>query len=587
MRALVLLGTALVSACASTSSRTPAEIGSLRAALGSTDAAARARAAFSLGQRGLAEVPEGAPEPPTLVSLREAAAADLIPAASDPSAVVRRAAVEALGKVGGPETEDALLSAGTDVDAGVRGETALALFRLRFLKRVPEYSTASVNKLIALAGDPEAEVRWRAVYAFTRFPEPRAKPALAAAQRDGDKYVRLFAARALAKLAQSPDPALFSDADVYVRAEAVAACGAAKTAADLPPSIFTDPSVHVRAAAADAVAATGRADLAARLEKMADADSPMPRGRALLALAKLRGDGESARLAGARKDPDWWVRSRAYEASANVTGGAEILRGGVKDPDARAASAALEALAATKAPFIEEVLSEVLRDPRSPLELLGTAADAASARKSMALVSPLLEAARRSFASVPMEVREGLRGALTATAESHPENKASILLDMKSLPVIRDDPKVFPPLKASPILVLDTVKGKIEICLDASAAPNHAAAIAGMARKGLYDGTIWHRVVTAFVVQGGDPRGSGWGDAGYRLADEVGRIPFMRGTLGMPKAGKDTGGCQLFVTLVPTPHLDGRYTAFGQVILGMDVIDKLEPGDKILKARLR
>jgi|CXWL01.1.fsa_nt_gi cyclophilin family peptidyl-prolyl cis-trans isomerase/HEAT repeat protein len=587
MRALVLLGAALLSSCASGPGRNGANIVTLRAGLESADAPARARAAFALGQFGMSEIPEGAQEPATSISTREAAAAALIPAVSDPSAAVRRAAVEALGKVGGPDAEDALLSAGTDVDAGVRGETALALFRLRFLKRVQEYSTSSVNKLIALSADVDPEVRWRAVYGFSRFAEPRAKRALVAAQLDADKYVRLFAARSLAKIGQAPNPALFSDADMYVRAEAVAACGAAKKADDLPPAVFTDPSAHVRAAAADAVAATGRADLAARLEAMADGDSPMPRGRALLALAKLRGDAESARLASARRDPDWWSRSKAYEASAHLSGGAVILRAAVKDPDARAASAALEALAGMKAPFVEEALGEVLRDPRAPLELLGTAADAAAARKSMALVAPLLAAARRSTASIPMEVREGLRGAIAATAEAHPDKKDSILKDLKSLPAVGDEPKAFPRLRASPVLVLETVKGKIELFLDAAAAPNHAAAIAAMARKGLYDGTIWHRVVTAFVVQGGDPRGSGWGDAGYRLVDEVGRVPFIRGTLGMPKAGKDTGGCQLFVTLVPTPHLDGRYTAFGGVVSGMDVIDKLEPGDKILKAYLR
>ncbi|OGS41146.1 MAG: hypothetical protein A2506_02060 [Elusimicrobia bacterium RIFOXYD12_FULL_66_9] len=61
----------------------------------------------------------------------------------------------------------------------------------------------------------------------------------------------------------------------------------------------------------------------------------------------------------------------------------------------------------------------------------------------------------------------------------------------------------------------------------------------------------------------------------------------MRGTVGMPKAGKDTGGCQLFVSLVPTPHLDGRYTVFGRVVSGMEVLDLLEPGDKIVRAHLR
>jgi cyclophilin family peptidyl-prolyl cis-trans isomerase len=133
-------------------------------------------------------------------------------------------------------------------------------------------------------------------------------------------------------------------------------------------------------------------------------------------------------------------------------------------------------------------------------------------------------------------------------------------------------------------LILETEKGAIVFELDALAAPNTVAAIVDSARRGTYDGAIWHRVMTGFVVQGGDPRGSGWGDAGYRLEDEVNRRPFLRGTLGIPKAGPDTGGCQLFVTLVPTPHLDGRYTAFGRVVAGMELLDALEPGDQIVRA---
>jgi cyclophilin family peptidyl-prolyl cis-trans isomerase len=94
-------------------------------------------------------------------------------------------------------------------------------------------------------------------------------------------------------------------------------------------------------------------------------------------------------------------------------------------------------------------------------------------------------------------------------------------------------------------------------------------------------------VVSGFVVQGGDPRGSGWGDGGISLRDEINPLSFDRGTVGMPKAGKDTGGCQLFITHVPTPHLDGRYTVFGKVVSGMDAVDRLEPGDRIRRAYLK
>ena len=574
MRALALAGLLVLTACGGTPRRSaPARLATLRAGLASTDAAVRARAAWDLGQVGLAEIPEGEAEPAVSVSLREAAASALIPAVSDPDAPVRRAAVQGLGKTGSREVEDVLLSASTDVDAGVRGEVALALFRRRFLKRVPEYSTASLNKLLTLAIDADAEVRWRANYAFTRFPDVRAEKMLTQAVKDPDKVTRLFAVRSLSKLSRKVDVSVLSDPDPYVRGEAAAAFGAAKAAGGLPSSVFEDPSHHVRAAAADAVSATGDPSLAVRLEKMADADGPMPRGRALIALAKLRGAAEGSRLSLARKDPHWWIRSRAYEASAFLPDSAVILSAGVADPDARVAAQALETLAASTAPAAAAAIEGVLRDPKAPLELLGTAVDAATERKSPAFAGALRSAWERP--GLTAEVRENLRKALKASGVA-----------VKAGPGL-DPPKTFPPLASSPTLVLETEKGTVELYLDADAAPNTAAAVADAARRGVYDGTVWHRVVTAFVVQGGDPRGSGWGDDGFRLVDEVNRIPFLRGTLGMPKAGPDTGGCQLFVSLVPTPHLDGRYTAFGRVTAGMDVLDRLQPGDKILKALLR
>lgn len=573
MRALTLAGLLVLSACGA--SRRPAvvDLAAGRAALGSADAAQRARAAWDLGQLGLIDAPEGEIEPPTSVSLRAAAVDALVPAVSDPEPTVRRAAVQSLGKTGGANIENTLQSAATDIDPGVRGEVAMALFRMRFLKRVPEYSTASLNKLLTLANDADPEVRWRANYAFTRSPDARAEKMLMQASKDPDKVTRLFAVRSLSKLGRRVDVSLLSDPDIYVRAEAAAAFGAAKAAGELPLSVYLDASAHVRAAAADAVAATGDPALASRLEKMASSDTPMPRGRALIALAKLGGVSSSPLLERSRKDPHWWVRSKAYEASAFLPDAPAILSAGVLDPDPRVAAQALETLAASTAPAAAAAIERVLRDPKAELELIGTAVDAATERKSQAFADPLRAAWARP--DLTAELRDSVRKALKASG-----------VTVAAGPAL-DPPKTFPPLSSSPTLVLETEKGTVELLLDASAAPNTAAAIADAARRGVYDGTIWHRVVTAFVVQGGDPRGSGWGDDGFRLADEASPLPFLRGTLGMPKAGPDTGGCQLFVSLVPTPHLDGRYTAFGRVLSGMDVLDALEPGDKILRARLR
>jgi cyclophilin family peptidyl-prolyl cis-trans isomerase len=560
----------------------------LREALQGPDASARPEAAFALGQLGFVEVPEGDTEPVAGALTRAAAAELLIPAASDPDALLRRAAVEALGKVGGPDAESFLLAAATDYDAGVRGEAALALFRRRLLKRVPEYSTATVVRLTQLAGDPEPEVRWRAVYALARWSEPRAAKTLAAAQADGDARVRLFAVRGLGKIPAAPDPALAADPDVYVRAEAVAALSAAKAWDRIPDAVFADTSAHVRAAAADAAAESRDAARFSPLllKELAEPGTLAP-GRALIALARLRGDAAALDVDRARRDPRWWLRARAYEAASLLPEAEGALRQGVSDPDPRVASQALETLAASTAAIVD-VLNGVLFDRKAPLETLGTAVDAATERAAPELIDGLLAAMGRAKGGDTVELREDLRKALLKTAAKNPKRSDEILKALKKYPAFADKPRRFRPLKTAPAVVFETERGSFTIALaSADDAGNHVAAFVDGVKRGFYDGLIWHRVVTAFVVQGGDPRGSGWGDAGWRLADEINRLPFERGTVGTPKAGKDTGGCQLFVSLVPTPHLDGRYTVFGKVVEGMDVLDRTEPGDKILHARLK
>ncbi len=117
-----------------------------------------------------------------------------------------------------------------------------------------------------------------------------------------------------------------------------------------------------------------------------------------------------------------------------------------------------------------------------------------------------------------------------------------------------------------------------------SEAPVHCVNFAALVTRGFYDGLTWHRVVGNFVIQGGCPRGDGWGRPGYLLPDEIGTRPYVRGTVGMPKSGDDTGGCQIFITHLPTPHLDGRYSVYAQVVAGLDVVDRIRVGDTIKRA---
>ena len=117
-------------------------------------------------------------------------------------------------------------------------------------------------------------------------------------------------------------------------------------------------------------------------------------------------------------------------------------------------------------------------------------------------------------------------------------------------------------------------------------APLTVANFMALARKGFFDGIAMHRVVPDFVVQGGDPRGDGEGSPGYTLRDEINMRPYLRGTVGMALDWEDTGGSQFFITHSPQPHLDGRYTVFGHVLDGMEVVDALRPGDVIRRVRI-
>lgn len=82
------------------------------------------------------------------------------------------------------------------------------------------------------------------------------------------------------------------------------------------------------------------------------------------------------------------------------------------------------------------------------------------------------------------------------------------------------------------------------------------------------------------MIQGGDPTGTGWGDAGYTLRSEWNPRRYERGTVGIAHSGKDTGSCQLFIAQSPQPHLDGRYTIWGSVVTGMDVVNRIQRGDR-------
>ena len=129
--------------------------------------------------------------------------------------------------------------------------------------------------------------------------------------------------------------------------------------------------------------------------------------------------------------------------------------------------------------------------------------------------------------------------------------------------------------------VIRTAKGEIEITLFPAEAPLTVASFINLAQRGYYDGLTFHRVLPDFMIQGGDPTGTGRGGPGYTFADEFSpsRRHDSAGTLSMANAGPGTNGSQFFITHGPTPHLDNRHTVFGKVSSGQDVVDAIAQGD--------
>ena len=134
-------------------------------------------------------------------------------------------------------------------------------------------------------------------------------------------------------------------------------------------------------------------------------------------------------------------------------------------------------------------------------------------------------------------------------------------------------------------LDVETDRGVFRIRLDLENAPLTSREIWDLAVDGFYDGLGFHRVVPNFVVQGGDPRGDGWGGPAFSIPDEPSLVPFDSWRVGIATSGPETGGCQLFVTLMPADHLTGHYTNFGEVVAGREVLTEIRVGDRIRDIR--
>ena len=134
-------------------------------------------------------------------------------------------------------------------------------------------------------------------------------------------------------------------------------------------------------------------------------------------------------------------------------------------------------------------------------------------------------------------------------------------------------------------ITIETSRGDMELELYSEYAPKTVNNFVFLAQEGFYDGVVFHRVISDFMIQGGDPTGTGRGGPGYKFEDEVAENPLRHetGVISMANAGPNTNGSQFFITHSPQPHLDGMHTVFGKVVEGQEIVNVIQQGDRMVK----
>lgn len=594
-----------------------AGVAPLLAALDDPEPVVRQMAAFSLGL--LAD---------------DAASARLLRALRDPSPLVQGRAAEALGRIGAERAREpigALVSRyivgtyGIDPEDLAYPQTPeVEAFRLALYALVDLQAFEQLAEAL-LQPDGQPVIWWWPVAdVLSRIDDPRASAALTTLVGVQGSVGVAIAARGLGALgdpaAAGPLVALLDperrDRRVLLAAlralrqlrvpEATEALREFVVRRDIDPLLRYE----------TVLALSGRSDPVAVqvfIELLSD-DWPLMRAAALRGLAEADPEMLMRVLSGLDPDPDWRVRSALAEslAFADTDVAAPLLTDMLGDADRRVVPAALATLVEVAAPDVGSVLIEHLADDdivirKTAARLLGAvkpqeaagalaAAYAAFADEPAYLARAAIVDAAAAIGgpvgrdiltralddrdwAVRLRAARGLES--TASGRDHAER-------IRPVPAGSTDygsPELLDP-SVAPHVYIDTDRGTIQIELAVLEAPLTAANFMRLARRGFYDGLTFHRAESNYVVQGGDPRGDSEGGPGYTIRDEINQLPFLRGTVGMALDWEDTGGSQFFITRLPQPRLDGRYTVFGRVLDGMEIVDQIQPGDVMQRVRI-
>jgi cyclophilin family peptidyl-prolyl cis-trans isomerase/HEAT repeat protein len=568
----------------------------------------------------------------------DASASDaLTRALAEPNPVIQGRAAEALGLIGQKAAAPAIgAMMAVHVNAGALNEVrpdeldfplspAVEAVRLGLyaLVRLGAYDTLASTVLDG-TGQPRNKW-WPIAYALQRIGDPRAAtPLIALSQSDG-QFTRAFAVRGLAATKDQRVPnilfGLIGNAKETnaVRIQAirgVAAMNAAAAATPLMRILSTpnaDANLQLEAITAlAALRARGTTDL---FIDLASSRSPSIRAAALRGLARVDPDTFLSAMSGLDPDAHWSVRA-SLAATLGELGkerSEASLTKMLTDTDKRVLPAVLEALVKIGAGNARQAALDHLTND-DPVVRAAAARGLATlkAQGVTAALTTALETSRRDGSYV---ARTAILEALTTLdpPAAQPQlvaaladrdwalrvraaellrklNPAADVSSMRPAPaptvpeLAAVDGFVAPPV--SPSAYIDTDKGTIQVELAVIDAPRTVANFIALVRKGYFNGVSLHRVVPDFVVQDGDPRGDGEGGPGYTIRDELSQRPFLRGTVGMALDWADTGGSQFFITHSPQPHLDARYTVFGQVVAGMETVDRLSQWDTIVRIRV-
>ncbi len=547
-------------------------------------------------------------------------------------------AAAALAKIGGPEaagTLSELLSRWVGI-ASTQNVPITVRRALSEVWRLGDLAPVAVTTQYAEAAN--AETRWRAVYSLGWLGVPAASNVLLRATEDRDPLVRAFGVGALT--ADFADRAgldrrglatrvrgVVDDPDPYVRIQALRALGTFGTDDHVSVAVdrAADTDGNVRVQALASLGMTEGRDATNALVNRLEGGVSATRRQALLSIARVDGRDALPHIRTWMRSADW--AERAASASAlnwvPLEEAQDDLRWLLLDDDERVVAAALSSALAANWPGADSLarahaLNEdpvirkiaVRRLARRPdtvdVRLLAGAYGVGQGDRTSHVQVEVVRAlgsiaamGRVAAALVETQflgryptaddylVRRAAEEAFPAAAErwgpAQPLTTGRGIEDYRDLARELVLPSARGALRTE--LVVETDRGNVTLELFAADAPFTVQAFLRLVDRRHFDGLAWYRVVPGTMIEAGDRRGDGLGRDIASLRDEMNPRPFDRGAVGLVLEGKDTGDGRFFVTLTPQPVLEGTYTAFGRVLSGLDVLERLTAGDRIRRVR--